>query len=130
MSATRRALALSAGVLAVITGFCPPAHAATGFAGTWTATDVSDGSAMTLSLRGPGPHFSVHWVDAAATVCGGARATISGDGWQDEDFLFARVTLTCNPGGNFIRHQLDVAWQYDANTDTLSDPDGNLWERT
>jgi hypothetical protein len=100
-----------------------------GFQGSWTATDVGDGSFMTLSVRADGPRFAVQMIDEWATVCGGARATIAGSAWQEEDALLARVTLTCNPGGNVFRHRLELAWHYDAGTDTLSDSEGNSWQR-
>jgi hypothetical protein len=107
-----------------------PAHAAGGFQGSWESIDTVDGSYQTLDIHGRGPHLSVHYVDYAASVCGGARATVSGSGEQDQDVLFANATVTCNPGGNFIRHRIQLAWKYDAGTDTLSDPDGVTWHRT
>jgi hypothetical protein len=106
-----------------------PAAAAGGFAGSWSATDFPDGSSMHLKLEGGGGHFSVHMVDDAASVCGGAPANVVGSGVAEGNELWTRVTLTCKPGGNFIRHRLDIALTYDATDDTLTDDAGIVWSR-
>lgn len=130
MSTHRRALAVTIGILMLGIGLlATPAHAANGYTGSWAAVDVLDGSGMTLSVTGNGPHVGVRMVDDGATVCGGGRATLSGSGQLDEEHLVAHVSATCQGGGTFSRRPIHLAWLYDAGTDTLSDPDGNTWHR-
>lgn len=128
MSTHRRVLAVTTGILMMGIGLVTPARAATGYDGSWAAVDVLDGSAMTLSVTGSGPHVGVRMVDEGATVCGGRRATLSGSGQRDEH-LVAVVSATCQGRGTFSRTPIRLEWLYDAATDTLSDPDGNTWHR-
>ena len=107
----------------------PPAYADSGFAGSWTATDVIDGSSITLSIHGAGPRYSAREVDAAASVCDGAPASLSGGGKAEGDVLEIRMTLQCLPGGNIFRGQFPFVFFYDAGTDTLTDGDGVLYSR-
>jgi len=63
-----------------------PVQAAEGFAGRWTATD-GDGSNLSLAIQGSGTRYAVREVDDAATVCGGAPASVSGPGTADGTLL-------------------------------------------
>jgi hypothetical protein len=129
MSALRHLSTVAAGVCAASALSVSPAHAAGTYAGSWTATDVPDGSALSLSIQGVGPRYAVREVDAAATVCGGAPATVSGRGREDGPYLVATVTLACEPGGNVFREHVQVFFSYDAGTDTLTDNEGVVWYR-
>jgi hypothetical protein len=130
MKVLRRTFAVVAGVCAASTIGVAPAHAGSPFIGTWEATDIPDGSHMTLAVSGNAPHYGVRYVDEGATICGGSRAVGSGRGDQDGDLLFARVMLACTPGGSTFREHVEPVWEYDAGTDTLVEPSGIIWHRT
>jgi hypothetical protein len=104
-----------------------PAHAGDGFAGLWTATD-GDGSSLSLSVQGGAVHYAVREVDDAATVCGGAPASVSGAGEADGQLLVVRATLACTPGGNIFRQRIELTFAHTA-PDTLTDNDGVVWSR-
>jgi hypothetical protein len=129
MSAVRRLLAVTAGVCVASAVGLPPAHAGGAYAGSWTAID-HDGSHMTLSIQGTGPRYAVREVDDSATsACQGNPATVSGAGTVDGDWLYVRATLACTPGGNVLRHQVEIAFSYDAGSGTLVDNEGVVWSR-
>lgn len=130
MRALQRTIVMTAAACAASTIGVAPAHAAPGFAGSWEATDIPDGSHMTLSISGHAPHYGVRYVDEGATVCGGSRAVGTGRGEQDGDLLFARIMLACTPGGSTFRDHVEPVWEYDAGTDTLVEPSGIVWHRT
>ena len=99
------------------------------FLGAWTSVDT-DGSNQTLSIRGGGSdNFAVALFDDAATACGGAPAQAVGSATADGDDLLMRGTITCLPGGNFVRGRLLLEFHYDEGTDTLIDFSGVVWER-
>jgi hypothetical protein len=106
-----------------------PGAAAGGFAGSWIATDTLDGSRLSLSVRGGGGHYAVREVDSAATVCGGAPASVTGPGTVDGDVLVVPVTLVCLPGGNILRERIVISFTYRPGTDSLIDNDGVVWRR-
>ena len=128
MSAVRELGLVAAACLAVSALTVSPAQAAGGFAGRWTATD-GDGSNLSLSIEGSGPRYALREVDDAATVCGGAPASVNGSGRADGDLLVVRVTLACEPGGNIFRQRIELTFAYDAAPDTLTDNDGVVWNR-
>jgi hypothetical protein len=105
-----------------------PTHATAGFAGRWTATD-GDGSNLSLSIHGSGTRYAVREVDDAATVCGGAPASVSGPGRADGDLLVVQATLACEPGGNIFRQRIEITFTHNATPDTLTDNDGVVWSR-
>lgn len=130
MRALRKVLVVTAGVCAASALSLPPAHASGPFEGSWEATDVPDGSHMTLSVHGSGARYAVQLFDESATsVCGGAPATVSGAGPVEHGTLLAEMTLACRPGGNTIRHRITLSFRHDAGTDTLEDGDGIVWHR-
>jgi hypothetical protein len=128
MKAVRDLGLVAAGCLAASALTWSPAQAAAGFAGRWTATD-GDGSNLSLSSQGRGPRYAVREVDDAATVCGGAPASVNGAGRADGDLLVVRVTLACEPGGNIFRQRIEISFAHDATSDTLIDNDGVVWTR-
>jgi hypothetical protein len=105
-----------------------PAHASGAFAGQWSATD-HDGSHLTLSVQGGEGRYAVREVDDAATVCGGAPATVSGPGTADGSLLVVRATLACTPGGNAFRQRIELSFTYEPTPETLTDNDGVVWTR-
>jgi hypothetical protein len=101
------------------------------FRGNWTSTDT-DGSHQTLAVGGSGQarHHSVFYTDDAATrACGGDPAQGTGSGTVDGGTMYAKVALTCLPGGNHFRTRLTLAYTYDQGTDTLTDTSGVVWDR-
>jgi hypothetical protein len=128
MNAIRRLGLVAAACLTASALSVSPAQAATGFAGRWTAID-GDGSNLSLSIQGGGGgRHAVREVDAAS-VCGGAPATVNGSGRADGDLLVVRATLACEPGGNIFRQRIEISFTYDATSDTLTDNDGVVWNR-
>ena len=128
MSAVRDLGVVAAACLAASALTWSPAQAAEGFAGRWTATD-GDGSNLSLSIRGSGDRYAVREVDDAATVCGGAPASVSGTGTADGELLVVQATLACQPGGNIFRQRIEITFTHDATTDKLTDNDGVVWNR-
>jgi hypothetical protein len=129
MGAVRKLGLVAAACLAASALTVSTAHSAEGFAGEWAATD-GDGSNLSLSIHGSGARYAVRELDDAATVCGGAPASVSGAGKADGDLLVVQATLACQPGGNTFRHRIEIAFTYDATPDTLTDNDGVVWNRT
>jgi hypothetical protein len=129
MSAVRELGLVAAACLAASALTMSPAQAAAGFAGQWTATD-GDGSNLSLSIHGSGARYAVREVDDAATVCGGAPASVSGAGKADGDLLVVPATLACEPGGNTFRQRIEITFTYNATPDALTDNDGVVWHRT
>ena len=129
MSAVRELGVVAAGCVAVSALTFAPAHAAGGLAGTWTATD-GDGSNLSLSIEGGGGgHYAVREVDDAATVCGGAPASVSGAGTLEGELLVVHATLACAPGGNVFRQRIELTFSHSSSPETLTDNDGVVWTR-
>lgn len=108
------------------------ASAASGpLAGTWTSID-NDGSTQTLDITGSGRHaYSMVYVDEIATsACDGDPAQLTGPGFLVGEDLVMVGSLVCMPGGNALRSRIDIFFDYDAGTDTLTDSFGIVWERT
>ncbi|GAA2159421.1 hypothetical protein FHX52_3705 [Humibacillus xanthopallidus] len=132
MKRTRHALALSAAIAVASAVLAPAASAASGpLAGTWTSIDT-DGSNQTLTIVGSGAHvYSMSYFDDVASgACGGDPAMVKGPGYPDGDTLTMVGTLTCLPGGNVFRERLVLGYEYDAETDTLTDGSDVVWHRT
>lgn len=131
MKRARIAIALSAVVTVASAVLAPTASAASGpLSGTWTSVDT-DGSNQTLDIRGSGVHvYSMSYIDDAATsACSGDPAQIIGPGHPDGDSLTMVGSLTCLPGGNFIRSRIVIGFVYDGSADTLTDDFGIVWHR-
>src|SRR3954462_5491213 len=128
MSAIRELGLVAAACLAASALTLSPAHAEEGFAGRWTATD-GDGSNLSLSIQGGSARYAVREVDDAATVCGGAPASVNGAGKADGDLLVVQATLACAPGGNIFRHRIEITFTHGATPNTLTDNDGVIWTR-
>lgn len=133
----KRILSLGVLVVGFVIGLvlvlgAPPAAAAQGeLAGTWTSIDT-DGSNQTLTITGSGKRaYAVSlFDDSATTLCDGGPALATGSGRVDGDDLFTRVAAVCLPGGNRLRGLIEIAFTYDAATDTLTDNFGVVWSRT
>jgi hypothetical protein len=98
-------------------------------AGTWTSTDT-DESQQTLAIRGSGTvAYSMVYVDASASVCGGDPARLSGPGYVDGDSVLMVAVLVCQPGGNVLNERLAIGFQHDTEADTLTDDFGIVWHR-
>jgi hypothetical protein len=128
MSAIRELGLVAVGCLAASALSLAPAHAAASFSGHWTATD-GDGSNLSLSVQGRGVHYAVREVDDAASVCGGAPASVNGAGEAHGELLVVQATLACAPGGNTFRQRIEIRFAYNATADTLTDNDGVVWSR-
>ncbi|MDQ1696360.1 MAG: hypothetical protein QOJ03_1713 [Frankiaceae bacterium] len=127
MSAVRDLGLVAAACLAASALTLSPAYAAAGVAGQWTATD-GDGSNLSLSIHGGSVRYAVREVDDAATVCGGAPASVNGAGKAEGELLVVQATLACAPGGNVFRQRIEITFTHSA-TDTLTDNDGVVWTR-
>lgn len=123
--------AMTVAVVAPVAG--APASAAEGpLAGTWVSVDI-DGSNQTLTLHGAGKQSYAAFLrdDFTSGVCGGPPAKLAGTALVDGDELLVRGTLVCLPGGNPVpRVRVAVGFAYDAQTDTLTDEAGVVWERS
>jgi hypothetical protein len=116
-------------LLGLVLGLATPAAASDAFTGTWTAIDSDDGSLQTLLIGGSGEigWHSVVLLDEADSVCGGGPALWAGRGRSnDDDFLFALLTLTCPGSGAVFTVGLSPPttygfFYYDPATDTLQD---------
>ena len=127
----KRILSLGVLVLGVVLVLgAPPAAAAQGdLAGTWTSIDT-DGSNQTLTITGSGARvYAMSLFDDSASLCDGAPASANGSGRVDGEDLFMRVAAVCLPGGNRLRGVIDIAFTYDAASDTLTDSFGVVWSR-
>ena len=122
---------LTVGTLAACTVLlAPSAAAAQGpLAGTWTSVD-GDGSAQTLNVSGSGTRaYSVVYRDEEATsACGGNPAQVAGPGYVVGEDLLTVGTIVCVPGGNSLG-RIEIFYDYDAATDTLTDQFGIQWYR-
>lgn len=128
MNAARETGLVGAVCLAASALALSPAHAAEAFAGRWVATD-GDGSHLSLSIHGSGGHYGVREVDDAATVCGGAPASVNGSGEVEGAVLVVQATLACAPGGNIFRQRFEITFTQSATPATLADNDGVVWNR-
>lgn len=108
-----------------------PAGAAQGdLAGTWTSID-NDGSNQTLTVTGSGSraYAVAYFDDAATTLCDGGPAMALGTGRVEDDLLFTRSAAVCVPGGNRLRGLIEIVYEYDSGSDTLTDNFGVVWSR-
>jgi hypothetical protein len=68
--------------------------------------------------------------DFTSGVCGGPPAKLVGHGVADGTELLLRGTLVCIHAGNPIpRERIFISFEYDADTDALTDGSGVVWER-
>ena len=77
--------------------------AADPFAGVWNATDLSDGSSLTLGITGAaatGKRFVVEY-DNSAAACGGGPAIAYGSGTTTANTLTATLHIVCASGPTF-----------------------------
>lgn len=127
MRKTRVAVTL-AGLLVLAGALGPSASAAPPdpFHGGWKSIDT-DGSSQTLSFGGSGDTRRVRLVDTFASGCGGGMATASGVGTLSSNTVFVTLEVRC-ANGSFIP-DTDVAFTYDADTDTITDSFGVDWHR-
>lgn len=126
----RRAPVVAAALLTLVVAAGPPQASAAQsvVAGTWTSVDT-DGSNQTLWVNGSDQGaLSVHLYDDYASVCG-VPAQFAGTGRLVDGYLDVRGTITCLPGGNFVRGQLGISLWYDAEADVLVDFSGVVWTR-
>lgn len=108
------------------------------FAGTWSATDPVDGSAMLLEVTSSAAGHHVVLTDSKATSCGvdGAghpttAARIEAAGVVHGDVLTTDVTtVTClhNPPTT-IGVKVTIDYAYEPSTDTLHDSQDAVWHR-
>lgn len=122
---------IAGGILLAPATISAAAEGRTGpLAGEWASTDT-DGSHQTLDITGIGnPVYSMVYVDDSATAaCAGNPARLSGPGYVDGDRLFMVAALVCLPGGNHLRQRSTIAFQHDAEDDTLTDNFGIVWNR-
>lgn len=107
----------------------PASGAAGSFSGTWTSID-NDGSSQVMTITGSGQRaYSIAVIDSAATLCGGDPAQVIGPALVVEEGLISIGTATCLPGGNVLRFRVEIAYEYDAGSDTLTDSFGVVWSR-
>jgi len=134
-AAVRFGLIALALVLAVVAGAILAGWGATRpstpFEGTWTATDIPDGSTMNLYV-GSGPTPAVRFEDLFAT---GAACI------QDQSKVFTadgvgeisgnRLVVSYPNGGGCgsVKVPIDGTYLYDGDTRTLRDQDGIVWTR-
>jgi len=124
------ALVLAAVAGAILAGGGTP-RPSTPFEGTWTATDIPDGSTMNLYV-GSGPTPAVRFEDLFAT---GAACI------QDQSKVFTadgvgeisgnRLVVSYPDGGGCgsVNVSIDGTYLYDGDTGTLRDQDGVIWTR-
>lgn len=127
----KRILGLGVLIAGLVVGpGAPPALAAQGeLAGTWTSVDV-DGSNQTLTISGSGNRvYAMSLFDDAAGLCDGAPASAQGSGRVEEGGLSMRATAVCLPGGNVLRGVIEIGFEHDEGTDTLTDDFGVVWSR-
>jgi hypothetical protein len=101
------------------------------FRGSWTSTD-NDGSHQTLDIQGSGQgghHAMFLFDDFTSGACEGSPAHVQGAGVVDGDRLVMTGTLTCMPGGNPLRFRVSITFEYNPDTDTLTDDSGVTWYR-
>jgi hypothetical protein len=110
-----------------------PAALASGsvFAGTWTSTDVPDGSTQLLSVSANATP-TVTYQDLFASGCAnnGARSThFAAVGMGSISGTALDVSFARSGCGAFQLGAFDLPFAYDADTDTLVDGFGITWHR-
>jgi hypothetical protein len=115
------ALALSAAVAG--TTFAAPSDP---FKGKWQSVDT-DGSNQLLALGGAGSTRQVTLHDDFASACGGGVAVVRGIGTVAGDSLSGTFAVRCANGTAVP--DTPVTWEYDSETDTLTDSFGVVWSR-
>jgi hypothetical protein len=109
----------------------PESSPGTVFEGRWTATDVPDGSTLTL-IVGAGTAPVVQFQDDLATGAGCAAGPVKvfrADGVGE--ILSTRLVVSYPDGGGCGLTLVPIAgvYDYDVNTDTLRDADFVIWAR-
>lgn len=99
------------------------------FVGTWEL--FAHGSLHTLEIRDVGDGtYEMELFDAAATVCDGTPATVTGVGTlagSSEMTVISQV-ITCEDG-TVLTDVPPATYAYDPETDTLFDSSGEVWHR-
>lgn len=128
----------AAGLVLAVGALLAPADAAWGasdpFVGSWTSSDVGDGSTQYLTIQGSGArgHHSVFLYDTVASqACAGGPANVVGSGRIIDDALTWSFTVTCPGGGKGpVSGRVGPGFfTYDEGTDTLMDDTGAVWSR-
>ncbi len=129
---------LAVGLVAVLAVTFQSGHseAATDpFVGEWQATDVLDGSSMTMWIRADRRAYDIVWYDDLATVAcdPDSPAILFGRGWAFGAILLTRMEMWClSATPSFGGSGSGAPLVYDASTDTLLsiEPVGvNVWQR-
>jgi hypothetical protein len=110
------------------------------FGGTWISTSDVDGGTQTMSVAvsdGGAVEITVH--DTIASVCSGARSTMTGSGAIEggTSIVIAAPAYTCDDGsqpqalsGPPLAEQLrDWTMTFDPQAGTLTDSVGGVWHR-
>jgi hypothetical protein len=108
-----------------------PATPSSVFEGTWTATDVPDGSTLTLVV-GTGDSPTVHFEDAFATgdVCVDAEVKVfTADGIGTISGGRLEGAFPDGGGCGTAVSGIGLLYTYRADTDTMVDQDGVIWSR-
>lgn len=108
------------------------------FDGSWVSTDT-DGSAQTLDIGHAGTEYTIVVHDAAASVCSGFAATMSGTGRLagHDTLVIPEPILTCDDAsapavgaGSELAEQLsDLTFVHHPERDDLTDSFGVVWTR-
>jgi hypothetical protein len=109
------------------------------FQGTWVTTDA-DGRTQTMTIAAPEDGaVEITVQDDAATVCSGGPSTMTGTGRLEgaRELVIPSPVLTCDDGsepealsGPPLEEQLrNLTFVLDAETETLTDNFGGVWER-
>ncbi len=123
------ALVLAAVAGAILAGGAP--HPSTPFEGTWTTTDVPDGSTMNLYV-GAGTRPAVRFEDLFATgpVCAADQTKVfTADGVGEITGKRLEVAFPNGGGCGLETSSIAGTYVYDPNTDRLTDQDGLIWTR-
>jgi hypothetical protein len=83
------------------------------------------------TVRGTGRtvYAMTYFDDSATNACHGNPARISGPGFVDGDHILHVGPVVCLPRGNVFRSRFAIGYDYDADTDTLTDDFGIVWHR-
>ena len=121
------ALLIAGAVLLIPLTVATAAPMSSPFVGTWAATDIPDGSNMTLVVKGQGAgKHPVTLFDNDATACGGGTATAKDVGTVTGNVLSATLKVKC-ANGSFVP-DTPYSFTYLA-TDKLIDSYGVVWNR-
>ena len=101
------------------------------FAGVWEATDLGDGSNVTMWLTQDGSHYDMLIYDNLGTTCDpDAPANILGEARLRGDVLSLTGEGWCLSASPTYLGSLGWSVTYDPSTDTMVDPiDGQTWHR-